>query len=247
MISFSSKLLAHLKPDARIAVLTGAGISAESGLATFRGPDGLWKNQRPEDLATPAAFQRDPHLVWEWYNFRRDQVRKHAPNPGHLALAQMETLFANFTLVTQNVDGYHVRAGSRAVYELHGNIMKSRCSQCGHECGAGEEIWREALPYCACGALYRPGVVWFGESLPPQTLQRAFNAAETCQVFFTIGTSAVVYPAAALPQMAAAYGAYVVEINPEKTPLTSRVDEFLPGKSGEILPALINRIQQGLA
>ena len=247
MISFSSKLLAHLKPDARIAVLTGAGISAESGLATFRGPDGLWKNQRPEDLATPAAFQRDPHLVWEWYYFRRDQVRKHAPNPGHLALAQMETLFANFTLVTQNVDGYHVRAGSRGVYELHGNIMKSRCSQCGHECGAGEETWREALPYCACGALYRPGVVWFGESLPPQTLQRAFNAAETCQVFFTIGTSAVVYPAAALPQMAAAYGAYVVEINPEETPLTSRVDEFLPGKSGEILPALINRIQQGLA
>ncbi len=247
MISFSSKLLAHLKPDARIAVLTGAGISAESGLATFRGPDGLWKNQRPEDLATPAAFQRDPHLVWEWYNFRRDQVREHAPNPGHFALAQMETLFENFTLVTQNVDGYHVRAGSRVVYELHGNIMKSRCSQCGHECGAGEETWREALPYCACGALYRPGVVWFGESLPPQTLQRAFNAAETCQVFFTIGTSAVVYPAAALPQMAAAYGAYVVEINPEETPLTSRVDEFLPGKSGEILPALINRIQQGLA
>lgn len=246
MISFSAELLARLKPEARIAVLTGAGISAESGLATFRGRGGLWKNYRPENLATPEAFYRDPQLVWEWYNFRRDKVREHAPNPGHFALAQMEMLFSNFALVTQNVDGYHCRAGNRKIFELHGNIMKSRCSQCGHECGAGEENWRAALPYCDCGALYRPGVVWFGESLPSQTLQRAYNAAETCQVFFSVGTSAVVYPAAALPQIAAAYGAYVVEVNPEETPLTSRVDEFLPGQSGEILPALINRIQQGL-
>ncbi len=247
MIDFRAELFARLKPDAAIAVLTGAGISAESGLATFRGPGGLWKNYRPENLATPAAFQRDPQLVWEWYNFRRDKVREQAPNPGHWALAQMENLFGNFTLITQNVDGYHRLAGSRNVYELHGNIMKSRCSHCGHVCAAGEENWRAALPYCACGALYRPDVVWFGENLSPLTLQYAFRAAETCQLFFSIGTSAVVYPAAALPQIAAEHGAYVVEINPAETPLTARVDEFLQGRSGEILPALVNRLQQGLA
>lgn len=244
MHNFSSNLLSRLKPDARIVVLTGAGISAESSLATFRGPDGWWKSYRPEELATPAAFERDPQLVWEWYNFRRNKVREHAPNPGHLALAQMEKRFRHFTLITQNVDGYHHRAGSRTILELHGNIMKSRCRQCGQECEAGAENWREQLPYCKCGALYRPGVVWFGESLPLPILQDACRVAETCEIFFSIGTSSVVYPAAALPAQAAAQGAYIVEINPEETPLTSRVDEFLQGKSGEILPALINRIQQ---
>jgi NAD-dependent deacetylase len=182
--------------------------------------------------------------VWEWYNFRREKVQQHAPNPGHLALAQMELRFPNFTLITQNVDGYHRRAGSRNVYELHGNIMKSRCSRCNRECEAGEETWRDALPYCACGALYRPGVVWFGETLPATALQQAFAAAENAEIFISIGTSAVVYPAAALPQIAAEHNAYVVEINPEKTPLTPRVDEFLTGKAGEILPALVNRTQQ---
>jgi NAD-dependent deacetylase len=246
MINFSSNLLAHLQREARIAVLTGAGLSAESGLATFRGPDGLWKNQRPENLATPEAFQRDPKLVWEWYNFRRDKVRQHAPNAGHFALAQMESLLRDFTLITQNVDGYHARAGSKQICEFHGNIMLSRCSQCGHACNAGEENWREALPYCACGALYRPGVVWFGEALPPMILQRAFAAAEQAQVFFAIGTSAVVYPAAALPQVAVDHGAYLVEINPEATPLTAITNEFLAGRAGEILPGLVNRIQQVL-
>jgi NAD-dependent deacetylase len=246
MINFNSNLLARLQREARIAVLTGAGISAESGLATFRGPDGLWKNYRPENLATPEAFQRDPKLVWEWYNFRRDKVRLHAPNPGHFALTQMELLFKNFALITQNVDGYHRRAGSQQIYELHGNMMLSRCSQCGHECNAGEENWRAALPYCTCGGLYRPGVVWFGESLSPQTLRHAFDAAESCQIFFSIGTSAVVYPAAALPQIAAEHGAYLVEINPEATPLTALANEFLPGQAGEILPALVNHIQQVL-
>jgi NAD-dependent deacetylase len=243
-MNFSPTLLAHLRPEAEIAVLTGAGISAESGLSTFRGPGGLWKNYRAEDLATPEAFQRDPRLVWEWYNFRRDKVRQHAPNPGHRALAQMEPRFRNFTLITQNVDGYHRRAGSRNVFELHGNIMTSRCSRCRRECEAGEEMWRDGLPYCACGALYRPGVVWFGETLPATALQHAFAAAEKAKVFFSIGTSAVVYPAAALPQIAAEHKAYVVEINPEQTALTPGVDEFLPGKAGEILPALVNCMQQ---
>jgi NAD-dependent deacetylase len=242
-MNFSPTLLARLRPDAKIAALTGAGISAESGLPTFRGPGGLWKNYRAEDLATPEAFHRDPRLVWEWYKFRREKVQQHAPNPGHRALAKMAMRFQNFTLITQNVDGYHRRAGSRNIYELHGNIMVSRCSQCRQECEAGEEMWRDGLPYCVCGALYRPGVVWFGEVLPATALQHAFTAAEEAEVFFSIGTSAVVYPAAALPQIAAEHNAYVVEINPEKTPLTPRGDEFLPGKAGEILPALINCMQ----
>jgi NAD-dependent deacetylase len=243
MRHFSANLLARLRPDAEIAALTGAGISAESGLSTFRGSGGLWKNHHPENLATPEAFQRDPKLVWEWYNHRRDKAQQHAPNAGHLALAQMERLFKNFVLITQNVDGYHRRAGSKNICELHGNLMKSRCSACGHECAAGAESWQGDLPYCSCGALYRPGVVWFGETLPAAALQRAFEAAENSKLFFSIGTSAVVYPAAALPQVAAEHGAYIVEINPEQTPLTPRADEFLQGNAGEILPALVHHIQ----
>jgi NAD-dependent deacetylase len=239
----SPDLLARLRAKARVAVLTGAGISAESGLPTFRGAGGWWKNYRAEDLATPDAFRRDPKLVWEWYNFRRDLVRQHAPNPGHYALARMAPLIENFALITQNVDGYHQRAGSVVVSELHGNIMKSRCSGCGHECEAGAETWRDGLAYCACGSLYRPGVVWFGEMLPEPALQRGFAAAESCGVFFSIGTSAVVYPAAALPQIAREGGAYVVEINPESTPLTPLANEFLQGPAGEILPTLVELIQ----
>jgi NAD-dependent deacetylase len=243
MERFSSNLLVHLRADASMAVLTGAGISAESGLPTFRGAGGWWKNYRAEDLATPEAFQKNPQLVWEWYNYRRDLVRQRAPNPGHFALARLESLCKTFALITQNVDGYHQRAGSIKVSELHGNIMMSRCRGCSRECEAGAENWRNGLPYCSCGALYRPGVVWFGEALPALALQNAFAAAESCQMFFAIGTSAVVYPAAALPLAAREHGAYVVEINSEPTPLTPRADEFLPGQAGEILPALVELIR----
>ena len=243
MIKPSPPLLAHLKTASHIAVLTGAGISAESGLATFRGPGGLWKNFRPEDLATPEAFHRDPKLVWDWYNFRRQKVRQHAPNTGHHALAQLESRYKTFSLITQNVDGYHRRAGSKNVIELHGNIMISRCSACAHECEAGTESWKDGLPYCSCGALYRPGVVWFGESLPESALQQAFAAAASCEIFFSIGTSAVVYPAAALPQVAHEHSAYLVEINPERTPLTPMADEFLQGAAGEVLPELSNKMR----
>lgn len=239
----SSELLARLRAGDHVAVLTGAGISAESGLPTFRGAGGWWKNYRAEELATPQAFQRNPHLVWEWYNYRRNLIHQHQPNAGHHALARLGALLHRFELVTQNVDGYHQRAGSENVSELHGNIMKSRCSGCGHECDAGTEDWREGLPYCACGAFYRPAVVWFGEMLPEPALQRAFAAAETCAVFFSVGTSAVVYPAAALPQIARDRGAYVVEINPEPTPLTPLANEFLQGRAGEILPKLTDMIQ----
>ncbi len=241
----SSNLLALLRADASAAVLTGAGISAESGLPTFRGAGGWWKNYRAEDLATPEAFQKNPRLVWEWYNHRRDLVGQHAPNPGHFALAQLESLCKTFALITQNVDGYHQRAGSVNVSELHGNIMKSRCSGCGYECEAGTEYWKGGLPYCSCGALYRPGVVWFGETLPATALQNAFVAAGNSRFLFVVGTSSVVYPAAALPQLALEHGAYVVEINDEATTLTPRANEFLQGRAGEILPALVDFIQTG--
>ena len=241
-MNLSSELRRRLTGAARITVLTGAGISAESGLPTFRGAGGWWKTHRAEDLATPEAFRRGPLLVWEWYSHRRELVRQHAPNAGHEALAKMESSFKEFSLITQNVDGYHRRAGSIRVLELHGNIMQSRCSGCGRECDAGAETWREQLPYCDCGALYRPGVVWFGESLPAAALQAAFAAAENCELFFSIGTSAVVYPAAALPQIAKERGAYVVEINTEPTPLTPRADEFLRGSAGEILPGIVNSL-----
>src|SRR5574341_1768271 len=243
MVKLSPNLQKHLRAEAKVAVLTGAGVSAESGLPTFRGPGGWGRNYRAEALATAEAFRRDPKLVWEWYNYRRDAVRQHAPNSGHFALARLEPLCKTFALITQNVDGYHRRAGSNNISELHGNIMKSRCSACEHECEAGAENWREGLPYCACGALYRPGVVWFGEALPARALQRALAAAETCEVFFAIGTSAAVYPAAALPQIAAERGAYVVELNFEPTALTPQADEFMQGKSGEILPALVELFQ----
>ncbi|MGH7601168.1 MAG: NAD-dependent protein deacylase, partial [bacterium] len=241
----SSNLLACWRDNPSVAVLTGAGISAASGLPTFRGAGGWWKKYRAEDLATPEAFQKDPRRVWEWYNHRRDLVRRHAPNPGHFALARFEPLCKTFALITQNVDGYHQRAGSANVSELHGNIMKSRCSACSRVCEAGAEDWKDGLPYCSCGALYRPGVVWFGETLPAATLQDAFIAAENCQIFFAIGTSSVVYPAAALSQMALEHGAYVVEINDEATPLTPHASEFLKGRAGEILPALVKFFQSG--
>lgn len=219
-------------------MLTGAGISAESGLPTFRGAGGLWRTYRAEDLATPEAFARNPQLVWEWYNHRREMVRNHQPNAGHYALAELRALVDNLTLITQCVDGYHQQADSAGAIELHGNILVSRCLQCGKE---GEsEIWREGLPHCPCGGVQRPGVVWFGESLPKGALQSAYDAAEICSIFISVGTSALVYPAAQLPHVAGTHGAYLVEINPEKTALTPYVDEFLQGLSGEVLPQLIH-------
>ncbi len=239
MHTFDDQLIARLARAARVAVLTGAGISAESGLPTFRGPGGWWRNQRAEDLATPAAFERNPHLVWEWYQHRREQVAQHRPNAGHAALAKLAGLFQEFTLITQCVDRYHQQAGARDVIELHGNLIESRCLQCGVQAEGATEVWRGGLPYCGCGGLRRPAVVWFGEKLPAAALRRAFRAAEECTIFFAIGTSALVYPAAQLPHVARAAGAAIVEINPERTPLTPQAHWFLQGPAGEMLPALL--------
>ena len=236
-------LAARLKPDARVTVLTGAGVSAASGVPTFRGADGLWKQFRPETLATPEAFRRDPKLVWEWYDWRRQKIAACQPNAAHHVLAKWSTRFPGFTLITQNVDGLHERAGTENVVRLHGSIWEVSCWD---GCAKAPDRWRDdTVPFAAippscphCGGMIRPGVVWFGESLDPDIVDRAAAAAE-CDVFFTIGTSAVVYPAAGLVDIARRSGAYTVEINPEATPASGAVDLSIRGAAEEILPPLI--------
>jgi NAD-dependent deacetylase len=229
-----------LRSASSITVLTGAGISAESGIPTFRGPGGLWRNYRPEQLATPQAFARDPKLVWEWYDWRRGLIAEAKPNPGHLALAELEARTQRFTLITQNVDGLHDRAGSRNILKIHGDIWMVRCQSCGAEQHDGRAKLPELPPRCACGGLLRPGVVWFGEALPAGVWERAEEAACAAEVFLAAGTSAVVYPAAGLVPLARASGAKVIEINIGETAFSSEVDCALRGPAGSILPQLIS-------
>lgn len=227
-----------LREAKAVTVLTGAGVSAESGVPTFRGPGGLWKQFRPEDLATPQAFRRAPELVWEWYDWRRSVIAKIQPNPAHYALAELEQRVERFTLITQNVDGLHQKAGSNSVLEVHGSIWTLRCTACGRE-------WRDrsiplALPpHCECGNLARPGVVWFGENLPVKVWTAAEEATRSCDVFLVVGTSAVVYPAAGLIPLARAAGAKTIEVNLEATPMSASVDCALQGAAGEILPGMV--------
>jgi len=228
-----------LQTSARICVLTGAGFSAESGIPTFRGPGGLWRKFRPEELATAAAFTRDPVLVWEWYQWRRGIIAAAQPNPGHLALAALESRTPAFTLITQNVDGLHQRSGSRNVLEIHGSIWMLRCTSCGESQSNHQVPLATLPPECACGGLLRPGVVWFGEGLDEQVWQRAVDAVCSAELFLVAGTSAVVYPAASLAPLSKRSGACVVEINLEETPISDAVDASLRGTSGEILTALL--------
>lgn len=223
-----------------VVALTGAGISAESGIPTFReAQTGLWARYDAADLATPEAFARDPQFVWRWYAWRRSLVLQAQPNPGHVALAELEALLPAFTLVTQNVDGLHQRAGSHSVIEFHGNILRTLCSR-EHSEFEVDDPADERLPHCpSCGAAGRPGVVWFGELIPPDALQFATGAAETCDVLLSIGTSSLVYPAAGLAEAALRAGAFVIEINPAHTPLTRLADAVLRGPAGEMLPALL--------
>lgn len=220
----------------KVVVLSGAGISAESGVPTFRGEAGLWRTYRAEDLATPSAFRRDPVLVWEWYNWRRELVARCEPNAAHRTLAEMERHIENFVLITQNVDGLHQRAGSRRVLELHGSLWRMRCT--------AEDLVVEdhrvplpsIPPRCPCGALMRPDVVWFGESLPAEVLSAAHDAVRRCRLLLVVGTSGVVYPAAALPQLAQRSGARVVEFNVERTPISAYADEVILGPAAVELP-----------
>ena len=238
----SGRLLELLARAGEVVAFTGAGVSAESGVPTFRGPGGIWGKFKPEELASMDAFLRNPALVWEWYAHRRTIIGSVRPNPGHEALARMERLFPRFAVVTQNIDNLHRRAGSRTVYELHGNIERSYCMSCGKPAATIELSTPGTVPRCTCGGVLRPDVVWFGEMLPEEEWEASLEASEQADVFLSIGTSAAVYPAASLPYAAKRRGAFVVEINPEPTPLTPAADEFLQGPSGVVLPALLERL-----
>jgi NAD-dependent deacetylase len=223
-----------LKSAANVAVLTGAGVSAESGIPTFRSNGGYWQQYRFEDLATPEAFARDPKFVWTWYEERRRAIAQAQPNAGHFALAELERQKPAFTLITQNVDGLHDLAGSKNVIKLHGDIWLLRCLSCGAERVDRSEL-NELPPHCACGGMMRPGVVWFGEMLPDGVMERAAAAVRKADVLIVAGTSAQVYPAAGLIPMARA----VIEINPEATPYSDDVTFSIRGTSAEVLPRLI--------
>lgn len=242
-IEIPAALVGRLRSAKRVVALTGAGISAESGVPTFRDAQtGQWSRFKPEDLATPEAFMRNPKLVWEWYAERRAKLADISPNPGHFALAELERRVPQFLLATQNVDGLHRRAGSRNVVELHGNITRVKCFDENIAVTQWDERG-EMPPRCPrCGGWLRPDVVWFNEPLPEAPFQEAVEASRHCDVFLSIGTSSLVYPAASLPHEAIEAGAMLAEINPEDTPLTPRVNHFLRGKSGEVLPALLDAV-----
>jgi len=232
-------LVGRLRDAHRVTILTGAGVSAASGVPTFRGGDGLWRNFRPEDLATAAAFRRDPFLVWEWYRWRRGRIAQCEPNAAHHVIAAWSTR-DGCRVVTQNVDDLHVRAGTARLVRLHGSIWELKCWD-----ACGQEPWRDAIdsqgcPRCpACGGLARPAVVWFGESLDPVDIEAALDACG-CDVFLSVGTSAVVYPAAGLVHEARRRGALTVEVNVEVTPASPVVDISIQGAAEAILPALLS-------
>ncbi len=231
---------ARLATARAVTVLTGAGISADSGVPTFRGADGLWRNFRAEDLATPEAFARDPRLVWEWYNWRRELIATKKPNPAHYAVAELERRLERFWLITQNVDGLHRTAGSQKLSEIHGNIWKVRCTRCSRV-DENREVPIAILPSCAaCGGLLRPHIVWFGESLASEDLDRSYEALGRCEVLLIIGTSGIVYPAASFAPVAKAAGAFVVEINLDPTPHTELVDVSLQGRAKDVVPELFS-------
>jgi NAD-dependent deacetylase len=240
-VEIPEQLVNALRKAQQVVVLTGAGVSAESGLSTFRDPQtGLWSKFRPEELATPEAFQRNPKLVWEWYDWRRQKVAEAKPNLAHYALAEIERHVPKFTLITQNIDNFHQAAGSQNVIELHGNLARTKC----FEDGKVVESWPptdEVPPRCPrCGGLLRPDVVWFGEMLPVQALKTAQAEAKACDLFFSIGTSGTVEPAASLPRLAR-HWVTVVTVNLEVVNSVSERIINLNGKAGEILPALVQK------
>jgi len=247
IVSFIQPVLAsvieRIAAAQNVAVLTGAGISAESGVATFRGENGIWNKFKPEELASMDAFMKNPELVWEWYEYRRKILEAVSPNQSHHVLAEMETFFPHFSISTQNVDGLHFQAGSENVYELHGNISRNRCAKCDRIVRQIEIIKGNLTPRCQCGGLIRPDVVWFGEMLPQDVLDASFEEAAIADVYFSIGTSAVVYPAAMLPNEAKRHGAFVIEINLEPTSLTPYADISIRGKSGTVLPEIWQQVK----
>ncbi len=243
----SARLRKALKNKERIVILAGAGMSAESGVPTFRDKEGLWNNYEPHQLATLEAFLADPKLVWEWYLWRRDVIAKCKPNPAHYAVAKIEMQLGNkLNLITQNVDGLHRDAGSKNFLEVHGCIWEVRCIKCG-KAGIAKNIPEENLPpKCLCGGLVRPGVVWFGESLPEDILSKSFKASADCEVMIVVGTSGVVYPIAHLPQVAADNESYIIEVNPEQTPISPLAAEIYNKPAGEVLPEIFGLNEEPL-
>ncbi|MCK4596038.1 NAD-dependent deacylase [candidate division WOR-3 bacterium] len=221
-----------------LVVLTGSGVSAESGIPTFRGKDGLWKNFRAEELATKSAFEKNPKLVWEWYDWRRQIINKARLNRAHLAIARLEKMFEQFFLITQNVDGLHSRAGNKKLAELHGNIWRLRCTTCGKVSFNVDVPLKEIPPICKCSGILRPDIVWFGESLQERNLAKTYASTSECDVMLVVGTSGIVYPAASIPFIAKDRGARIIEVNLEETPITQIADVSIFSKAGEILPKL---------
>ncbi|MGE5681764.1 MAG: SIR2 family NAD-dependent protein deacylase [Bacillota bacterium] len=235
---------AVLKEAESVVFFTGAGVSAESGISTFRGTDGIWNKLKPEELANFDAFMRNPDRVWEWYQYRRQIVHQAKPNKAHLAIAEFQNYYNDLVVVTQNVDNLHLRAGSRTVYELHGNIERNYCISCRKEYNSPDFSFTDKVPKCSCGGLIRPDIVWFGEMLPEDDFAAAEAAAQRCDVMFVVGTSAVVYPAAQIPLIARRLGAYVVEVNLEETEISALVNYSIIGKAGEILPEILEAVKE---
>ena len=240
MIQIDKSLIDSLRESESIVFFTGAGISSESGIPTFRGKDGIWNKLKPEELANFHAFIRNPEMVWDWYNHRKKIIHDARPNAAHLAIAEMQNHFKNVTVVTQNIDNFHRRAGSNNIFELHGNIERNFCINCKKY--YNEELdFSAGVPKCVCGGLIRPDVVWFGEYLPEDQFLGGEKAAINSDIFFVVGTSAVVYPAAGLVYTAKQSGAIIIEVNIEETPLSSIANYSYFGKAGEILPQILEK------
>ena len=242
-MDFNQTFLNKLSQAKKIVFFTGAGISAESGIPTFRGKDGIWNKLKPEELANFNAFMRNPQMVWEWYNHRKKIIHESKPNAGHLAIAGMQDLFDDVTIVTQNIDNLHRRAGSKNIFELHGNIERNFCINC--RTFYNEELdFSTGVPKCKCGGLIRPDVVWFGEYLPEDQFEGGEQAAINSDLFFVVGTSAVVYPAAGLVHAAKRSDSFIVEVNIEETEISSICDESFFGEAGKILPDVVEEIKK---
>ncbi|TGL65756.1 SIR2 family NAD-dependent protein deacylase [Leptospira sarikeiensis] len=238
-MEFPSELKTKLKFSNKVLALTGAGISAESGVPTFRGKEGLWKQYRAEELATPQAFSKDPKLVWEWYLWRMELISEKSPNPAHFALAELEKIKSDFFLITQNVDGLHKRSGSEKLIEIHGNIFRNRCTKCGRSSASDLTKLKQSTECGSCSSLVRPDVLWFGESYDTNLLQRAIELAADSEIVLVIGSSGAVGIPVELARIAKENGAFVIEINIDPSGYSRYADLFLQGKAGEILPNIL--------
>lgn len=244
MIELSSSLIKKLTHAEKLVFFTGAGISAESGISTFRGDGGIWNKLKPEELASFSAFMKNADMVWEWYQYRRKIIQETKPNAAHYAITELQKYFSSVVVVTQNIDNLHQRAGNKTVYELHGNIERNYCSSCAKRYDFIPFTDDKKVPRCECGGLIRPDIVWFGEFLPQDQYDAGEAAAEECDVLFSVGTSSIVYPAAYIPLQAKKFHKYVVEVNMTNTEQTQYFDETILGQAGQILPLIVEAVKK---